>query len=148
MSRKADRLLNAIWQEENLVHADDSTVEIIRKHKLFREITEAISKDELQRGRDFGGTEEDSIYNDLSELEEMLFERSIMKHNREARDYLNEVNPIDCEWWIAQKLAVVREAHEALTKYGTNFDESFQKAKALLKSLLPDEYPKQEDSEE
>lgn len=55
---KASKLINQIWNEKNLVHSTDSTDEIVRKHKLFKEITDAISNDELQRGRDYGGTEE------------------------------------------------------------------------------------------
>lgn len=144
----ASKLLNAIWDEKNLVRQDDSTPEIVRKHKLFKAITDAISNDELQRGRDYGGTEEDSIYNGLSECAEILFERSIMKHDSAARDYLGEVNAVDCTWWIVQQLSKAEKAYELLQNVkSSEYEETIRAVKALLKSLVPDEYPSHEDNE-
>lgn len=138
---KASKLINQIWDEKNLVRSDDSTSEIIRKHKLFKEITDAISNDELQRGRDYGGTEEDSIYNDLNECEELLYERALMRHDRDAMDYIQD-NHVNGTWWMIQKLSKVRDAYEALENSKT------EQAKGILFSILPEPYPVSEDDNE
>jgi hypothetical protein len=142
MNRESKHLLNAIWQEKNLVHADDSTSEIIRKHRLFSAITEAISKDELQRGRDFGGGEEDSVYNDLTETEEMLYERALLRHDREAMAHISD-NKVDGTFWMSQALNVVEAAYEALLAYKTFSDKEaeLEKAIQLLLTIKPDAYP-------
>lgn len=135
---KASKLINQIWNEKNLVHSTDSTDEIVRKHKLFKEITDAISNDELQRGRDYGGTEEDSIYNDLNECEELLYERALMRHDRDAMDYIQD-NHVNGTWWMIQKLSKVRDAYEALE------NSKIEQAKGILFSILPEPYPVSED---
>lgn len=135
---KASKLLNEIWNPANLVNSTDSTSEIVRKHKLFSEIIEAISNDELQRGRDYGGTEEDSIYNDLNECEEILYERALMRHDREAMDYIQD-NHVNGTWWMIQKLSKVRDAYEALE------NSKIEQAKGILFAILPEPYPTSED---
>lgn len=145
---KASQLIDQIWDAKNLVNATDSTSEIARKHKLFSAITEAISKDKLQRGRDFGGTEEDSIYNDLNECEEILYERAILHHDRKAMDYIQD-NHVNGVWWMTQKLAVARTVLEELESLVPNqaamaLDPMIQK----LKTIVPDDYPENEDSED
>lgn len=146
---KASKLINQIWDEKNLVRSDDSTSEIIRKHKLFKEITDAISNDELQRGRDYGGTEEDSIYNDLNECEEILYERALMRHDREAMDYIQD-NHVNGTWWMSQALSTAKAAYRALVAYtlDRSADTEIDNAIELLKSISPDEYPVSEDDNE
>lgn len=147
---KVNQLINAVWDESNLVHSTDSTSEVVRKHKLFSEITFAISKGELQRGRDFGGTEEDSIYNDLNECDEMLCERAIMRHDREASRYIMEANKVEMMFWLEQQLSVVRAAYNALVEFEQDrtADELLDNARKLLKPLLPEPYPTNEDDSE
>lgn len=145
---KASKLLNEIWNPANLVNSDDSTEEIIRKHKLFKEITDAISNDELQRGRDYGGTEEDSIYNDLTECEEILYERALMRHDRDAMDYISD-NKVDGVFWMSQALSTAKAAYLLLVDAkSSEFEETIHKARELLKSIAPDEYPVSEDDNE
>lgn len=140
--------INAIWQEKNLVRQDDSTSEVIRKHRLFKGISDKISQGVYQRGRDFGGTEEDSIYNDENECCEILYHRAVMKHDREATVYILD-NEISGLWWMQQQLSIARAVLDMLESFVPN-----EAAMALepiiqkLKTIVPDPYPVSDDSED
>lgn len=142
----AHKLLNQIWNEKNLVKADDSTDEIVRKHKLFKAITEAIDTHQLERGRDFGGTEEDSIYNDLSECEEILFERAVMRHNRDAVQYIMDGN-VNGLFWIEQQLSKAKAVYQALKEEIEYPPLEVIKTLELLKEIVPQDYPDSDEHE-
>jgi hypothetical protein len=131
MTNKAQQLLNKAYNTS--VSSADSTSELIRKHKLFHDLDEAISNDELQRGRDFGGTEEDSFANDLTECEELLYERAVLRHDTEAGNYIMD-NGVNGLWWITQQLNQAKEALEQL-RAGNK-----EAAEQILQSISPDDY--------
>lgn len=137
----------SIWDERNTPQASDSTSEVIRKHKIFKAAWDKVLKG--QRGKDYWGGVDDSIANDLTECDEMLCERAIMRHDREASNYIMDANQVEMMWWIQQKLSKAKEAYALLVEYEADrtADTLLDKARELLKPICPDDYPVNEDGD-
>lgn len=139
---------NRLWDESNLVHGDDSTQELIRKHAIYKAEMKKISSGAIRRGEDYGGGYDDSIANDLTEIEAALYERAIMKHDRDAHFYIMD-NPVDGSFWIQQQLSIARAVLDELESFVPN-----EAAMALepiiqkLKTIVPEPYPVSDDSDE
>ena len=144
---------NAIWDAKNTPQASDGTAELIRKHKIFKAQWDKIVSGKVQRGQDYWGGVDDSIANDLTECDELLCERAIMQHDRDAGNYIMEANQVEIMWWIQQKLATVKEAVEALESFVPNeaamlLEPIVQKLKSILPSPYPTSGDENEDSED
>lgn len=140
---------NRLWDEKNLVHGTDSTPELIRKHAIYKAEMKKISDGAIRRGEDYGGGYDDSIANDLTEIEATLYERAIMKHDRDAHFYIMD-NPVDSSFWIAGQLSRARKAYDVLMEYELDrtADTLLDEARELLHSILPEPYPVSDDSED
>lgn len=140
---------NRLWNENNLVHGSDSTQELIRKHAIYKAEMKKISDGTIRRGEDYGGGYDDSIANDLTEIEATLYERAIMKHDRDAMFYIMD-NPVDGSFWIAGQLSIAKAAYQSLITYTLDRGDhlSLDKAIELLHSILPEPYPVSDDSED
>ena len=136
---------NRLWQDANLVHGDDSTKELIRKHSLYKAEMKKISDGAIKRGEDYHGGYDDSIANDLTEIEATLYERAIMHHDRDAMFYIMD-NPVDGSFWISGQLSIAKAVYNALKEEIEYPTLEVIKALELLKSICPDEYPTSPDT--
>lgn len=122
---------NQTMDEKNFPNESDTTAELIRKHKIYKSEWDRIIGDDIKRGEDYWGGYDDSIANDMTEIEDWLWKRAIMRHDAEAGTYINEhFGTYAVSNWI-------NIATEALTELQSG---NIAKAIMLLKNIKRDDY--------
>ena len=123
----------------NFPKQDDTTHEVIRKHKIYKAETNRMESGEIQRGRDYWSGYDDSIYNDLSELEDMLYHRAFIQADLDAMDYLLEV-PTNTSL-LMNWMTAIYEAVAALNEHDPKTALEQLTAITPVKSYYGDELP-------
>ncbi len=124
----------------NFPKSSDTTEELIRKHKIYKREWDRIVNHQIKRGRDYWGGYDDSIANDLSEVEELLYQRAYIDVDYDARAYIYD-NGVPGTMWVPKALDKASDALDALNS------GNIERAKKLLESIKPN-YPTEESDDE
>lgn len=123
----------------NLPKPDDTTADLIRKHKIYSREWQRILNKEIERGKDYWGGYDDTVANGMAVIEEMLYIRAFLNNDDAAEHYIFDTGIADI-MSIRKWLRVASDALDALNA------SDIEKAKYLLTSIRPKPYSSEEPS--